>query len=207
METHRLPSACVVLEGPTLTLWSRLTAWRLGTPWVHAWLMVDAWTGVEATATGVRTFDPWDRFAQLEQGRAFLVLDDVTLDDERRAAIGREALAMVGRGYGWRSWLGFALFRRVVGSAQGRVICSRLITAAWEAALGWHPWTTDAGTTLGASDRRRGYGVPGDFVPALSVIVSAPGVHVPHPPPETALNPWRRRAAPGSPRPPKPPAS
>lgn len=206
MDVHRLPPASVVLEGPTLRWWSRLTARRLGTPWVHAWLLVDAWTGIEARASGVRTFDPLARFAKLEEGRAFAVLTDPAMPDYDRQAIGDAAQAMVGHGYGWLEWLSFALFRRIAGGQRGRVVCSRLITAAWEAALGSHPLSGDLGPTLGARDRRRGYCVPGDLLygTGLRCIAAAPGVGVgPDRLPLVieGVNPWADRYPVASPRP------
>ncbi len=208
MDVHRLPAATVVLEGPTRRWWSQVQAKRLGSPWVHAWLLADAWTGVEARPGGVRTFDPLERFRQLEQGRAFVLLADLSASDAERAAIGAAARGLVGLGYGWLEWLQFAAFRRIAGGQRGRVICSRLVTLAWEAATGRHPWSDDAGRTLGASDRRKGFGVPGDFVaaPSLSCIGAAPGVGVGESrlPGPVHPSPWGDRYPLGSPRPERP---
>lgn len=209
MDTHRLPPACVVLEGPAPGLWHTLTRARMGSPWQHAWMLLDAWAGIESTWAGVRTFDPLERFAQLEQGRAFVILDPYWLTDDERRAVADSARSFVGRGYDFGQWLWWALTRSFWDDGTGRMICSRLLTAAFEAALDTHPFDHDAGRSMGAAHRRRGWVTPNDwrYCPYLRCIVavqsSVPSLHAQDLPTTIWPSPWGDRHAVGSPRPPK----
>jgi hypothetical protein len=209
MDTHRLPPGCIVLEGPGPSWLGRFVRWRLGSPWGHSWQLLDAWTGIEAGWSGVRTFDPLERFAQLEAGRAFLVLDR-PIPDVDREKIRSVALTggFVGRGYHWVQAVWWALTRGFFVDRARHLVCSFVHTAIEAAALGRHAFADDAGETIGAERRRRGLVTPADYLSGggYAVLVSAPGVGrwaVRNQPAENGFNPWADRAPVGSPRPPK----
>lgn len=202
MDTHRLPPGSVVLEGYTQSWFSKLTGARMGQPWTHCFMILDENTGVEATfSKGVTTFDLKARFRKLEEGRAFVILDlpklsprnDYT-DKLRGRLVFNTIHQLVGRKYDPIQWLLFGLFRIFLYDGPRRVVCSRLITAAYET-IEENIFDHEHRATVGSRNRFKGFCTPGDLLgSSLRVILSSPGhpsVAVNPMPPEVLPNPYR----------------
>ncbi len=208
MDTHRLPPGAVVLEGPGPSWTGRLLRWRLGSPWGHCWTVVDAWTGIEAVGGGVTMFDPLERFASLEQGRAFVVCNP-RIPDYLRARYAELAPAFLETPY--RPWqvVTWALTRWFFRDrpSQG-VICSHLCARLAHHAAGRHGFEDATGESHAAAMRRHGYVTPDEYLrtPHYDVIDAVQGVGrwaVADLPIVRAVNPWADRFPLGSPRPPR----
>lgn len=191
METHRLPIGSVVVNGPNLSWFQKLMRWRMGSPWVHCFIILNENEGIESTISGgTRIFDLKERFASLEEGRAFVILDHPALtprnaDTEflRRKLVWNLRTKYVGRRYDIVQWLLFAFFRAFMFDGPRRIICSRLVTAAFEE-IGINIFSNESLNTLGSRNRFKGWCIPSDLINSdFGVIVAVQG----HP--SVAVNP------------------
>lgn len=197
METWRLPIGAIVIEGPSPSFWNWVVRSVLKKDWPHVWLLCGARLGVEAAkGKGVVQFDAFERFKQLEEGRAFLVLDTLYLTDEERLKIKDAALAAVGRPYDIWNAIFYGLFRSFWNDGPAKLICSRLVTASYWDGIGLNVFKNrpDRSSAKGKG-LQKGWCAPHDFIDdsLFRIIVSSDGWKVRNSPAVEASNPWADR--------------
>lgn len=131
------PGMVVVSAGGRSDFVSRLVRFATRSNWTHVFIVASETEGIEAWfPTGVRTFDLQARLAQLEQaGREYRVLDLPEISDEDRARVVQAARSFVGRAYDVLEAIVYFLLGVFIKDGTKRLICSRLVTAAYALAL------------------------------------------------------------------------
>jgi hypothetical protein len=170
--------------------------------------LLDAHTAIEAVGGGVVLFDPRERFASLEQGRAFVICNP-RISEPQRLRYADVAPSFVGTTY--RRWqvVAWALTRWFFRDrATDGVICSHLCARLAFWAAGVHGFEQSPGDGHAAAMRRQGYVTPDEYLrsPHYDVIGAVQGLGrwaVPDLPLIRAVNPWADRYPVGSPRPPR----
>jgi hypothetical protein len=110
-----------------------MVAWATGSWWTHVVLVTGADEITEAWMPRVRTRSLIDRIAELRrEDRAFVVLDLKGITHDERCRLARGARSYTGRFYDVGQAVLFGLGRRFVKDGPGTLICSRLITAAFQ---------------------------------------------------------------------------
>ena len=137
------PGMMVITEGDN-GLISRTIKKSTNSPYTHAFMVVEPWTRhsqgllVEAWfPQGVRTTAMAPRLQQMiDEGRQVVVLDgpfrprEMFTDDIRNRVV-QKALSFQGRGYDVGQAALYFFKSQFKDDGEGRMVCSRLMTAAW----------------------------------------------------------------------------
>lgn len=126
----------VVVTSGSHSFGSRVIMWFTDSAWTHVFIVGENDALYESYfPIGVSKDSCAVRFAELERlGQAYRVLRVPELTEHQRAMLVRGALGQWGRKYDVLQAVLYGLFRVFVRDGPMRVICSRFITVAYEAA-------------------------------------------------------------------------
>lgn len=127
----------VLTTGNRHSLVSRLVAWSTGSWWTHAFLVTSEHLAVEAHNPRVRSMNIAERLQVLaDNDQKYAVLDLPGITDEQRTLVAEKAVEYVGRSYGNIRSIVFGIARVFWPIKHRELICSDLITRAFEEGLG-----------------------------------------------------------------------
>lgn len=171
------PGHVIITEGDRKSLVSRLIA-CISENWAtHVFLVTAPDEAVEAVFPRVKALALSDRLAILQAtDRAYVVMESLGASEAQRTATAYSALTFVGRFYDiWQIFL-YALFKRFWKDGKGTLICSRLITLAYEEAgiilfpeMTIKQWFSQKNAHT--ENLRRGFATPGDLLRSNLVVV------------------------------------
>lgn len=128
-----LQNAMVVLTASDGGILARLIHYCTGSWWTHCFIVTGPDEGVEAYFPRVRRLSVSKRLAELDaEGRGWMVLDRPRMSPVTRESIAAKARQYVGRLYDPLQSVIFLLVRHFVGDGPKRMVCSRLISAAYD---------------------------------------------------------------------------
>lgn len=176
----------VVTEGDRDDVVSQTIASATGDWATHTFMVSGLDELVEAWFPRVRTMSLLQRVEELERNdRAYAVLDYHALQPLHRRLLVARARSFRGRLYDWPQALVYSLFRDFWRDGPKRLVCSRLITAAYQQALGVELFPEHVLRAQYPSDFRRqaslrkGYALPSDLLRSrLTVMEFRPSARI-----------------------------
>lgn len=128
-----LAGQVIITEGNWKSPTSRGIRWFTKSKWTHAFMVVSKSEAVEASFPRVRKFDLNERIAELEaEKRDYMILEYPGLTIQQRWRIAATSRSWVGRWYDIGQILIFVALGKFHKDGVGTVVCSRLITGAFE---------------------------------------------------------------------------
>lgn len=127
----------VVTEGGS-DFWGKVLRWGMQSRWTHCFIVTGIDEIVEAELSGgVRTYSLKKRREELRLENRTLVSYDVPmLNRSERIRIAAQAKSYVGRPYDIITGAFWFLFGRFYHHGKRQLMCSRLVTAAYQDAIG-----------------------------------------------------------------------
>lgn len=140
----------------------------VGSPWTHAFIVTGQDEIIESLPLiGVRTYSLNKRMEELvTEKRRYFVMDILDLGKLERLAVAAIARSYLGRGYNYISGLLWLLLGYFFYDSKKRMICSRVITLAYEEAfkLKLFDYKITDLDAIHQSDLRKGYATPVDLL-------------------------------------------